>query len=339
MIIFGENTADKTVKQTTDVLHHTAHGLLDLHSLLVLLISVSVALLIGRLVAHFLRWAVGLIGAEADKSDNLRTVNRLRRYETLIVLSIAIIRTALLIFAFYFWWVFVHPSSKPTAIVGASALAAIFVSGALGPVLRDLAAGSFMMAEQWYGVGDHIAVEPFADMQGVVERITLRSTRIRGLNGEIIWVNNQNIAGVRLTPKGIRTLALEMFVDDPAAGEQLIAMTNRRLPVGQLLVVNPLQVVSSEQVGDKLWHITAVAETAPGREWLIEQSAVALIKSLDDKRKTPVLAHGPLARFADSEAERRFSRTIKNARKRPAPKRRAKRATNSKKKANDRKAQ
>jgi len=337
LILFGENTADKTVKQTTDVLHHTTTGLIDFHSLVVLAISVTVALLLGRLVAHMLRWVVVMIGAEADKSDNLRTVNRLRRYETLIVLSIAIIRTVLLIFAFYFWWLYVHPSSKPTAIIGASALAAIFISGALGPVLRDLAAGSFMMAEQWYGVGDHIRVEPFADMQGVVERITLRSTRIRGLNGEIIWINNQNIAGVRLTPKGIRTMALEMFVDDAEAGEQLIAMTNRRLPVGQLLLVSPLQVISSEQVGDKLWHITAVAETAPGREWLVEQSAVDLIKALDDKRKTPVLAHGPLARFADSEAERRFSRTIKNARKRPAPKRRAKRTASAKKKTADRK--
>lgn len=95
-------------------------------------------------------------------------------------------------------------------------------------------------------------------------------------------------------------------------------MTNQRLPSGPLLVVSPLEIISAEKVGEKLWHITAVAETAPGREWLIEKSAVDLIKWLDEQNKHPVLAHGPLARNADSDAERRFARTIRNARK-PVP--------------------
>jgi hypothetical protein len=239
-----------------------------------------------------------------------------------LVLSIAVIRTLLLVFAVYFWWIFIHPNGRPTAIIGASALVALVVSAGFSPVIRDIAAGSFMMAEHWYGVGDHIRVEPFADMQGVVERVTLRSTRIRGLNGEVVWVNNQNIQGVRLSPKGIRTLGLEMFVTNLEAGEKLIAKMNKRLPIGQLLVVSPLEITSSELVGEDLWHITAIGETAPGREWLIESSAVDLIKDLDAKSKRPVLAHGPLARYADSEAERRFTRSISNARKRPKPKKR-----------------
>ncbi|MDB5164763.1 MAG: mechanosensitive ion channel MscS, small conductance mechanosensitive channel [Candidatus Saccharibacteria bacterium] len=322
MSILASGNTDQAVKQTTEHLQQVTHSVLNVQSILVFVLSITVALVVGRLAATLLRRLVAQIGARADKSENLGTVNRLRRYETFIVLSIAVIRTMLLIFAVYFWWLYSHPSGQPTAIIGASALAALLVSGALSPALRDLAAGSYMMAEQWYGVGDYIKVEPFGDMQGVVERVTLRSTRIRGLNGEIIWVNNQNIQGVRLTPRGIRTLALEMFVDDEAAGEKLINMTNRRLPTGPLLMVSPLQITSSEKVGDNLWHITALGDTGPGREWLIEQSAVDLIKSLDEKSRKPVIAHGPLARFADSEAERRFRRTVSNARKKPKPKRR-----------------
>jgi hypothetical protein len=128
---------------------------------------------------------------------------------------------------------------------------------------------------------------------------------------------------VRLSPKGIRTMALEMFVEDLERGQQLIQKTNSRLPTGPLLLITPLTIISTDKVGDKLWHITAVGETAPGREWLIEQSAVDLIKWMDEQSTKPVLAHGPLARFADIEAEKRFSRTIKNAKKRPTPNRRA----------------
>jgi hypothetical protein len=102
----------------------------------------------------------------------------------------------------------------------------------------------------------------------------------------------------------------------------LINKTNKRLPTGPLLVTSPLSILASEKVGDELWHITAVGETAPGREWLIEKSAVELIKWLDEQSKNPVLAHGPLARYADTDADRRYIRTIKNARKRPTPRNR-----------------
>jgi hypothetical protein len=271
-----------------------------------------------------LRRIVRVIGNQVDKTQNLRTVKRLRRYETYIVLSIAVIKAALIMLGLYFWWQYVHPAGQPTAILGASALALVIISGALSPALRDIAAGSFMMAEQWYGVGDHIKVEPFADMQGVVESISLRSTRLRGLSGEIIWLNNQYIQGVKLAPRGVRAMALEMFVYDLEAGRKLIAKTNERLPIGPLLVVHPLEIIMAQEVGDSLWHITAVTEAAPGREWLIENAAVDLVKELDASSKQPTIAHGPLARFADSEAERSFARTITNTQKKTTPRRTAK---------------
>jgi hypothetical protein len=284
-------------------------------------VSVGVALVVGRILAAFLRRIVWAVGHQADRSPNLRMVTRLRRIETMIILSIAILRTALVLFALYFWWQFVHPAGQPTALIGASALVALILSGALSSPLKDIAAGSLMMAEQWYGVGDHIVVEPFVDLQGVVERVTLRSTRIRGLNGEIIWINNQSISGIRVAPRGIISIGLEIFVTDPEKGERLIEKANKRLPAGPLLVVTPLIITASEPVGENLWHITAIAETAPGREWLIEKSAVDLIKDLDANSKTPVIAHGPLARYADREANQSFTRSIRNAQKAPIAKR------------------
>lgn len=313
---------DKTLETGKNALERLADNLFNVQSFVTLVICVATAVLLGHLLASILRKIVNIIGARADRSQNLRTVNRLRRYETYIVLSIALIRTGLVLFSLYFWWLIDHPQGQPTALIGASALLVVLISASLGPVLRDVASGSVMMAEQWYGVGDHIRIEPFMDMQGVVERVTLRSTRIRGLNGEVIWVNNQNIQGVRIAPKGIRTIALELFVNNKSAGERLVAAANRRLPTGPLLLVSPLEVVEIAEVGEKLWHITAIAETAPGREWLIENSAVDLIKALDEENSKPIIEHGPLARYADIEADKRFRRTISNARKKPAAKRR-----------------
>jgi hypothetical protein len=246
----------------------------------------------------------------------------LRRYETYIVLSIALIRVGLVLVGLYIWWLLDHPYQQPTALIGASALLLLLLSASLGPILRDITSGSAMMIEQWYGVGDHVRIEPFSDMQGIVERVTLRSTRIRTLNGEIIWVNNQHIQGIRITPKGIRTIALEIFVTNLKKGQLLVKKANDRLPSGQLLMVSPLAIVEETAVGENLWHITAIGETAPGREWLIERAAVDLIKEMDEQSSTPVIAHGPLARYADVEAEQKFKRTMTNARKSPVKKKR-----------------
>jgi moderate conductance mechanosensitive channel len=311
----SEQTIERTLGQTQSILRQIGETFFNARSLLILGIALIVAFAAGRVVAYFLRRITNALGRQADKTQNLTEVNRLRRFETLIVLSIAIIRTTFIAFAVYFWWIFTHPGQQPTALIGASAVFAIVLGGVLGPLLRDLAYGSVMMAEHWFGVGDYVRVEPFADLQGVVERVTLRSTRIRGITGEVIWINNQNIQAVRITPKGLRTIALELFVSDPEKGAQLIEETNQRLPQSSLMVANPLTPMVTAEVGPKLWHITAIGETAPGREWLLEKYAITVVKEIDDNREKPILVHEPIARYADSDAERRFARTIQNARK------------------------
>ena len=312
---------ETNMKDVTGIFERIANSYLNFESIAAFILFLTIAFVLGRIAAAVLRRVVVAIGRQADKAESLQTVNRLRRYETMLVLSIALIRTFLFLFAIYFWWVFIHPNQQPTALIGASALLAILIGGALSPALRDISSGSVMMAEQWYAVGDYVRIEPFAEMQGVVERVTLRSTRIRGLNGEVIWVNNQHIQGVRITPKGIRTLAIELFVTDLDKGQELIDSTNRRLPNGNLLVISPLNIMTSSKAGENLWHITAIAETAPGREWLIEKYAIEVMKEIDEKKKQKVLATEPVARFADGDAERRFARAIQNARKAPRTKR------------------
>jgi hypothetical protein len=310
---------DESIKQTIDqsqgIFRQLGETFLNTHSLVVLSISLLTAFVLGRAAAFVLRRATLAIGRQADKTQDLTQVSKLRRVETLIVLSIAIIRTLFIALAVYFWWLYIHPNQQPTALIGAGAVLAIVLGGVLGPLLRDFANGSMMMAEHWFGVGDHVRLEPFGDMQGIVERVTLRSTRIRGINGEVIWVNNQNISAVRVTPKGLRTIAIELFVKDRAMGLELVEESNRRLPSGALMVASPLTAMTTVEAGKSLWHITAIGETAPGREWLLEKYAITVMQEINEELDKSVLAHEPIARYADSEAELRFARAIHNSRK------------------------
>jgi hypothetical protein len=304
---------DTTISQSKSVLQSIADSLFNFESVATFVLAITAALLTGRIIAMILRRFTYFLGNRADKTDNQETVARLRRIETLVVLSIAIIRALLVVVAIYFWWNLNHPGQQPTALLGASALLAILLSGSISPILRDVAYGAGMMAEHWYGVGDHVSIDPLVDGQGIVERVTLRSTRIRNVNGEVIWINNQNISAVRVTPNGLRTVAVELFVNNVDAGDQLIDETNLRLPIGPTMVVSPLSIMTQAKIAPRLWHITALAEVAPGREWFIEKYALDILHDLNKDRKA--LVHDPISRFADSGAERRFARTIRNAHK------------------------
>lgn len=309
------DSLDKTVEQSKNVFRQITDTLFNVQSIISFIVAIAVALLLGRLVAVAVRQMVNILSKRIDKTQDLVIVNKLRRTETLLVLSIALIRVSLVVLALYFWWLFNHPDRQSSGLIAAGTLLALVLAGVLGPILRDLAQGSAMMAEHWYGVGDHVTIDPLDKAQGVVERVTLRSTKIRGVNGEIIWVSNQNIMGVRVAPRGVRTEALEIFVNDPDAGIKLIEETNLRLPTGPLEVVSPFTIMTQARLTDDLWHVTAIAEVAPGREWLIDDFATKILGEIDAKQKKPALVHAPVTRYADSEAERRFARAIYNARK------------------------
>lgn len=331
----AEPTLHTTIDQSQSLLRRLSESFLNIHSLFILIVALLIAFALGRFIAYVLRRLTNALGRQADRTEDLNKVNRLRRSETLIILSIAIIRAFLIGVAVYFWWIAIHPRQQPTAVIGASAVLAILLGGALAPILRDLANGSVMMAEHWFGVGDHVRIDPFDNLQGIVERVTLRSTRVRGMNGEVIWINNQSISAVRVTPKGLRTIALELFTTDAEKADALIEAANTRLPSGSLMVASPLTPMVVRQVSDNLWHITAIGETAPGREWLLEKYAITILQELNADLKKPVLVHEPIARFADTEAERRFARAINNARKQTFKRSRVKKSSRRSKKHQD----
>ncbi|MGK7892280.1 MAG: mechanosensitive ion channel domain-containing protein, partial [Xenococcus sp. (in: cyanobacteria)] len=61
-------------------------------------------------------------------------------------------------------------------------------------LLKDLIAGVLILWEDQYAVGDVIHID---DNVGLVEKITLRVTQIRNLDGELITIPNGSIGTVR----------------------------------------------------------------------------------------------------------------------------------------------
>ena len=282
-------------------------------SILILFLSVVIAYWLSRFLAQWIIKLAHLIATRGDNSEDAVLQLKLRRVETYLSVTIAVVRaTAVAVVAYYAWRYLSPAATNTTAAIGAGALFIVFAGGTVGVMLRDLTAGTSMIAESWFNVGDYIRVEPYLDVAGVVERATLRSTKLRSLNGDVVWLHNQHIHGVKVTPNGIRTIAVDIFVNEEKRGIKLVEGIINTIPIGTMLITKKPVIESVEKWGDDLWRIVVYGYTAPGREWLMEQYFVDTLKSIDRKSKTKnVLVHSPIVRHADPEAERNFKRAVR----------------------------
>ena len=191
------------------------------------------------------------------------------------------------------------------AIAGAS-FVGILLAFSAQRVLMDVIQGLFMFFERWFGVGDTIAVLPWG-VEGVVERVSLRATTIRGVNGELMRVHNSQILAVRLLPSGLREFEIELFTCDLEDGRELVQRVARLVPKGPTHFVREPRVVETEELGEQLYRLTVLAAVAPGREWLAEDFLPSLVK---ERAVDGLLVHGPVVMPVDEAATRRFARVI-----------------------------
>jgi hypothetical protein len=308
---FNRIMVDQVVTNVESSFRSAFESVFNIDVLLVFAIALLGAYLLSQLLATALVKIAKQIGQYGDTATSPEQTIRMRRLETYMSVFLALLRAVVFAIAIIAAWQYTNPTTTPVALVGASTLFVVLAGATIVPTLRDVTTGSVMIIERWFNVGDFITLEPFANVSGVVERMTLRSTKIRSINGEVIWVHNQHIQAARVASKGVRTLAIDIFVNNLKAGEALFRHASTILPVSSTTLAAALTIRNSQQLSDKLWHITATCQTAPGREWLIEDFAIAAIREQDQQTTKPTIIHGPLVRYADEDAERKFKRAVR----------------------------
>ena len=306
-------TVDNTLSQITTEISDFLASPNAFRSVLILIFAMFVAYWLSSFVARLVIITAKRTAIRSDAATDAEKRLQLRRLETYLTVSTALVRALIVgTVAFYMWQYLSESASLSTAAIGASAFFIVLGAGTLGLVLRDITAGSTMIIERWFNVGDFIRVEPFLDVHGVVERMTLRSTKLRSLNGEVVWMHNQYMQAVKVTPHGLRTIAVDVFVNNPRVGKSIIEKAIATIPISTMTVTEAPEIERSEQWGDYIWLYTIIGKTPPGREWIMENYFVESLKELDEKRRgKQTFVRPPLVRYADPAAERSFKRAVK----------------------------
>lgn len=284
-------------------------------SVLILIAAIVVAYIASRFLAHGIIFLAQRVALRSEAVTDQNKAIRLRQIETYLSITVAIVRATVVAIVAYVVWRLISPAaSSGAAAIGASAFFIVFAGQTLGMVLRDLTAGVIMITEQWFHVGDYVKVEPFIDVTGVVERFTLRSTKLRSLNGEVVWIHNQQIQAVHVTPMGVRHFAVDVFTQKPEEAKAQLEAIIGIIPADPAFIPGKLKIKQTEQWSKDIWRIVVTGSTAPGREWLVEKFFVNAIQEVDEgvkKKADRTFIYEPLARYADPIAEKRFKRAIR----------------------------
>ena len=275
-------------------------------SLVVVGVLFASAWLIARTSAwvarHLLRWHDRQAEASTTAADRIATI---KRRETLVI----VIRTGIGYAAFGTACVLAVTQlaggfDRLATIAGASFLL-VTLGFALQRVLVDLVAGLMMFVEGWYSVGDTIVAFAGTEVQGVVEDVSLRRTRLRALSGEVIQLHNAQISSVRVLPGGVKELSIELFVSKRDAAERLVGDLVPLLPGGPTTFIERPWIESVEELSHALTRMTMRTTVAPGREWLVEGFFADLLR---EKAPAGLIVHGPVTLAIDERANRSFAR-------------------------------
>jgi moderate conductance mechanosensitive channel len=151
-------------------------------------------------------------------------------------------------------------------IAGAGIVGLALGFGAQG-LVRDFISGSFMLIEDQYGVGDFIDA---GEMMGVVEGITLRSTRIRDLNGTLWHVPNGEILRVgnmsQEWSRAVLDVAVSYNTDVDAASDiiQRVASAMAHEPEYEEQFLDEPEIWGVQDLGADSVDIRLVIKTQPG---------------------------------------------------------------------------
>jgi small-conductance mechanosensitive channel len=190
-------------------------------------------------------------------------------------------------------WVIMQISAVLQFSVGGLVAPATVVGAALGfgaqQLVRDLLAGFFILVERQYGFGDlvTITVVSATDASGTVENVTLRVTRLRSSDGEVLTIPNGQIVKVVNLSKDWARAVVDIPVSTNAdlnrVNEVLHQECERAMdnPVlGELLLDAPT-VMGVESIAVDTVTLRLVARTLPGKQFEVgRQLRVMVIRAL-----------------------------------------------------------
>ncbi len=148
----------------------------------------------------------------------------------------------------------------------------ILVAFVLQRVLIDMISGALLLFEGQIAVGDYVKTSQLDGINGVVERVGLRSTTLRSFNGDQHVVLNGSLQGFTRVRHGWCDFEIELFtVNDADVVEAVQHVCERIQDFEQNFFLRGPELVGDRRVEARdVRHLRVRAIVPPTLEWLCE---------------------------------------------------------------------
>lgn len=254
-------------------------------------LRIAMLLIAAVLAARFVSWVAQQVTRQLDvgfaESDALvrSEATKHRQAVASVIQWVSVVIIAI--------WVILQIASVLQFSVGGLIAPATVLGAALGfgaqQVVRDLLAGFFIIVEKQYGFGDLVTltIVSATEASGTVENVTLRVTRLRSPDGEVLTIpNGQIVKAVNLSKDWARAV-----VDIPVSTNADLNRVNEVLhqeceramdnPVLGALLLDEPTVMGVESIQLDTVTLRLVARTLPGKQFEAgRQLRVLVIRAL-----------------------------------------------------------
>ncbi|MFP4148644.1 MAG: mechanosensitive ion channel family protein, partial [Nitriliruptoraceae bacterium] len=287
---FGDGPLVTLVANSVDVI---------VQIVLILLLAFVATLLVKRLIRRAVTTASDptgtamgrrRLGLDAGGERTVVSARRVQRAEALGALAGSVLRVIIWAIALFILLSTAFGINLTPLIAGAGILGIAFGFGAQG-LVSDFLAGIFMLAEDQYGVGDIVDV---GDASGVVEGVSLRTTRIRDVTGTLWHVPNGQILRVgNMSQEWARALldvGVAYGTDIDAASDLIrtIACDMAHEPDFEEIFLGEPEIWGVENLGADSVDIRLVIKTQPGQQWAIARELRRRIKNAFDAAEVEI---------------------------------------------------
>jgi small conductance mechanosensitive channel len=155
-------------------------------------------------------------------------------------------------------------------LIAGAGIAGVAIGFGAQSLVKDFLSGIFMLVEDQYGVGDIVDV---GEATGTVEAVTLRTTRIRSVDGTVWHVPNGTIDRVgNMSQQWARALldvdvAYGTDIDDAQRVIKAVADAVAEDPEWRHRILEPPEVWGIESMGPDAISIRLVVKTRPGDQF------------------------------------------------------------------------
>ena len=163
-----------------------------------------------------------------------------------------------------------------TSLVAPATVAGAAIGFGAQNVVRDLLSGFFIFAERQYGYGDIVRIGSVGETKGItgaVEEVTLRATKLRTEDGELVVIPNGEIKQVTNMSKDWARAVLDVPIgvdtDVSRATEILRNIGDDITHDGEWapLIHDAPSVMGVQKIAEDVLQLRFVARTLPGKQW------------------------------------------------------------------------